>query len=510
MNKLREYTMKLRLIIGVASTLMLFACNDNRPATNWIKSGTAEISITVTGDAFENIVGQIIATPLFEMEPHVYPIVQNGNSFSCSVPTVTEKMNAALMLYVEEPPTPLAFGVVELLQSEPLKINVDIVSKDSVVSSLSNSSGMNSIGLTADAEAYSRMMPEMEMRFAYGPADEFKPFRSISSKEYMSWENVKDIYDSLYTAHYDFAINGNSLPDVAAEMLDNEFKMFFAANYFLNYHDRARREAEMDRLPEYPDEFYSFLNEIDYANILDHGPAISPIYFLQKILSDLPVWIEPVGETPLKQWKTDTKKRLGRIIKSPSPIFIDLLSAVSYLQQINENELLTETQIANINAGYESDLGKIILARNSEVAERLAQSANLYDYSDKKFDLDEFIAENYAGRPVIIDFWNTWCGPCMAAHKEVDKIKETGEYDGVVFLYLSNTSSGEKEWKKHAPLIGGEQVRLSDEDWGNLCGRFGIDGIPYYVVMDKNHKTIDRRVGFPGPEGYSEWLNSIK
>lgn len=502
--------MKLRLIIGVASTLMFFACNENNHVANSIKSGTAEVSIIVTGDAPENIVGQIVATTLFEMEPQAYPIVQNGNSFSCRVPTVTEKMNAALMLYVEEPPTPLAFGVVELSQSEPLKINVNIVSKDSVVSCLSNSNGMNSIGLTADAEAYSRMMPEMEMRFAYGPADEFKPFRSISSKEYMSWENVKGIYDSLYTAHYDFAINGNSVPNVAAEMLDNEFKMFFAANYFLNYHDRARREAEMDRLPEYPDEFYSFLNEIDYANILDHGPAISPIYFLQKILSDLPVWIEPVGETPLEQWKTDTKKRLGRIIKSPSPIFIDLLSAVSYFQQINDNELLTETQIANINAGYESDLGKIILARNSEVAERLAQSANLYDYSDNKFDIDEFLAENYVGRPVIIDFWNTWCGPCMAAHKEVSKIKETGEYDGVVFLYLSNTSSGEKEWKKRAPLIGGEQVRLSDEDWGELCGRYGIEGIPYYIVMDKSHKTIDRRVGFPGPEGYREWLNSIK
>lgn len=501
--------MKQRLIIGMASALILLACNENKPVTNSIKSGTAEISFTVTGDVPENITGQVVASPLFEIEPQAYPIVQNGNNFSCSVPTVTEKMNAVVMLYVEEPPIPLAFGVVELSLSEPLNITVNI-SEDSIVSTLSNNNGMNSVGLTADAEVYSRMIPEMEMRFAYGPADEFKPSRVVSSKEYMSWEKVKDIYDSLYTAHYDFAVNGNRIPDEAVEMLNNEFKMFFAANYFLNYHDRARRESEIDRLPEYPEEFYSFLNEIDYTNILDHGPAISPIYFLQKILSDLPVWIGSVGETPLEQWKADTKKRLEHIIKSPSPIFIDLLSAVSYLRQIDDNEVLTALQIANVNAGYDSDLGKIILERNSEVAERLAHSANLYDYSDKKFDIEKFVAENYAGRPVIIDFWNTWCGPCMAAHKEVDKIKEVGDYDGVAFLYLSNTSSGEKEWKKHAPLIGGEQVRLSDEDWDELCKFFGIDGIPYYVVMDKTHKVIDSRIGFPGSEDYYGWLNSIK
>lgn len=501
--------MKSYLTISIVIAVLLYACKESSSTTNSIKVGTADISITITGDIPENVVGQIVATQLFERESQVYSVEQNGNIFSCSVPTVTEKMNAVLMFYAATPPTPLAFGVVELSQSEPLEVIIDI-SGDSITSYLSNANGMNSIGLTADAETYSRMIPELEMRFAYGPADEFKPYRVVSAKEYMSWETVKSIYDSLYTAHYDFAVNGNTIPDVAADMLDNEFRMFFAANYYLNYHDRASREAKMNRIPEYPDEFYSFLNEIDYSDILNHGPALSPLYFLQKVLSDLPVWIEPIGDTPLAEWKSDTRRRLSRIIKSPSPIFIELLSAVSYLQQINDNEVLTDTQIANINEGYSSDLGKIILMSNSEIAEKLAQSANLYDYSDKIFDLDKFITENYAGKSVIIDFWNTWCSPCMAAHKEVEKIKKADELDDVVFLYLSNISSDEKEWKKHAPLIGNEHVRLSEDDWGKLCDRFGIYGIPYYVVMDKDHNIIENHIGFPGPDGYRAWLNSIK
>ena len=95
-------------------------------------------------------------------------------------------------------------------------------------------------------------------------------------------------------------------------------------------------------------------------------------------------------------------------------------------------------------------------------------------------NFDEITSQD---KPVVIDFWATWCGPCKRLGPIIEEI--AAEYDGKA-------------------IVGKCDIEENDD----LTEKFGIMNVPTVVFL-KNGKEVDRVVGLAMKNIYQDKINTL-
>ena len=86
-------------------------------------------------------------------------------------------------------------------------------------------------------------------------------------------------------------------------------------------------------------------------------------------------------------------------------------------------------------------------------------------------------------KPVLVDFWAAWCGPCRMVGPIIDELSK--EYDGKA-------------------VVGKVDIDSNQE----FAAKYGVRNIPTVLIFNKG-ELVDRKVGVSSKQTYAEALDAL-
>ena len=144
-------------------------------------------------------------------------------------------------------------------------------------------------------------------------------------------------------------------------------------------------------------------------------------------------------------------------------------------------------------------------------------STNAHGQKIRGFLLDDIAGETHSytdlkgSHLTIIDFWASWCKPCLKAMPKLEALREKYENQGVTLISIN--ADGPRSIAKVAPLVkslGLKNTVLKDID-NEVMNDLNVFQLPTLLIIDKNNRVAFRHEGYnDGDEKYIEQeLNKI-
>ncbi len=126
---------------------------------------------------------------------------------------------------------------------------------------------------------------------------------------------------------------------------------------------------------------------------------------------------------------------------------------------------------------------------------RLARGLELVALDGRKVSLDA--ARSHG--PVLLDFWATWCKPCLASLPEVQALSARYAERGLTVIGISiDGPRNRARVRPFAARLGLTYPVVFDED-GALAERFDVRAVPTVVLIDTTGAVVRLQAGYrPG------------
>jgi thiol-disulfide isomerase/thioredoxin len=134
------------------------------------------------------------------------------------------------------------------------------------------------------------------------------------------------------------------------------------------------------------------------------------------------------------------------------------------------------------------------------------ETAFLWDLSFTRPDGSELALATLRGKPLVINFWATWCPPCVKEMPEFDRFHREFSARGWQVLGLAvDSPTAVRDFLVRVPV--GYAIALAGFSGTDLSRKLGNPqgALPFTVMLDKNGKPLQRHLGETNYDSLSGW-----
>lgn len=138
-----------------------------------------------------------------------------------------------------------------------------------------------------------------------------------------------------------------------------------------------------------------------------------------------------------------------------------------------------------------------------EESGNLSVGEEISDFSSVDLDGAGVILSEFQNREVVVlDFWATWCRPCIQSMPSLEALNEEFEHRGAEFLAVNVGEGPEliREFVEDTDFT----VRVVMDEQEEISGAYGVRGIPQLVIVGKDGRVAHIEVGYPPFAGLAE------
>lgn len=124
----------------------------------------------------------------------------------------------------------------------------------------------------------------------------------------------------------------------------------------------------------------------------------------------------------------------------------------------------------------------------------IAQKQKAPNFSLKSSNGTLYELRKFKGKVVIVNFWATWCGPCIREIPDFIEAYKKYKSKGLVIIGISVDQDG---WNQVTPFVAQNKINypvvLGNEQVVQKYG--GVNAIPTTFIVDKSGNIVDQHTG---------------
>ena len=202
--------------------------------------------------------------------------------------------------------------------------------------------------------------------------------------------------------------------------------------------------------------------------------------------------------------ETFVESYISRPVKLPAD-YQQCHLASKYLEQMDaQNLLLSESQKDSVRT-FLPELGEEVMNHNDKIEQKLSfvseqamsRVCTLPEDMNNSDDILSTILKPYRGKPVLIDLWETTCGPCRMAFKEMHE-KKIELANRIHFVSIASENSDLATWQRLIPNYIGDHYRLTQQQLQALHRQIPCDTsvVPVWVLVNADGTIHHAFVGW--------------